>query len=613
MFVLLPSSWRSLRLCHGNNALGDVTARRRTGWTAPRARSCQGTKGLLAGASGATLLSRWAGLRSRVSDRRCNRSRRQRRLSFQSLVRRAQLMETEIRAAMQLEPSRLRVEPAEETARRSSTEGDDLRGGWLPLFRGSAPYVAMNRQSAMVFHIPGHLLDSERSAELANLTSDIVLCTLLGVRPVLVLALEHRVLARLKSELALPESGKSANALEAICEIAARSPADMAQVLRVLKQEAGLVCAEVESLFCQAAARPGMSDGFSVPACQVFSSSQLLSTSPRRAPTGEKMSPLLGQVHDLDVTQIKRRLADGEVVCLLPLGRAGSSDLHVVPSEELAAEAAKDLKASKLIFFTRGQKIVDSERGNVIPTLQLRDASRFTEHAQAHSELYADEESREMIRYLELLTQALRNGTRRGHLIDPRQGALLQELYTTDGSGTMISLDLYDGIRLAHSGDVSGILKLIEPLVEKGLLRRRSTYEVENACNNREMFVWKRDDETIGCASLQRFEDSPDQAELGCFVISTKCRGKGHGAVLLSYVEQVALLSGLRSLFLLTTQTMQWFVERGFNSAPLETLPPSKQHGYDMGRSSKVFVKDISVLPSELQQRFTFVEVDTLD
>ncbi|CAE7191380.1 argA [Symbiodinium necroappetens] len=348
----------------------------------------------------------------------------------------------------------------------------------------------------------------------------------------------------------------------------------------------------------------------------VFASSQLLSTAPRKA-TGSESSPLLGRVIEIDTAQIHRRLQEDDIVCVLPVG-AGSllgtgSQLRYVPSEELAAQVAKELKATKLIFFTRGQRLMDTARGHVIPTMQLGEADRLLEYAKTSSSFMEKEESREVIFYLELLLQALRSGTRRAHLIDPRRGALLQELYTTDGSGTMISLDLYDGIRLARSGDVSGILELIEPLVRRGLLRRRNTYEVERACNNQEMFVWKRDDKFVGCASLQQFSDAPGKAELGCFVISPLCRGKGHGAVLLSYVEQVARLLGVQQLFLLTTQTMQWFVERGFQNAPVEELPPGKREGYDLGRSSKVFIKNISDLPSELQQRFTFVEVDTLD
>jgi len=138
----------------------------------------------------------------------------------------------------------------------------------------------------------------------------------------------------------------------------------------------------------------------------------------------------------------------------------------------------------------------------------------------------------------------------------------------------LISQDLYEGIRFANPSDVSGILELIEPLTTQGLLRRRSGYEVECACSKGEFIVWKRDDSTIGCASLQCFDGAQEMAELGCFVVSSRCRGKGHGAVMLSFIERIALLQGIKVLFLLTTQTMQWFVERGFRAGSLLDLPP---------------------------------------
>jgi len=269
---------------------------------------------------------------------------------------------------------------------------------------------------------------------------------------------------------------------------------------------------------------------------------------------------------------------------------------------------AKQLKASKLVFFTRGQQLVDSRRDALVAAMQIKDATAFVEYARDKPELMGDGFTSETIRHLGLLIETLTGGTRRGHLIDTAQGALLQELYTTDGRGTLISQDLYDGIRLARSSDVAGILELIEPLVEKKMLRRRSGYEVENACRERELFVWKRDGTTIGCASLQCFEDSPDMGELGCFMVSPRCVGKGLGSVLLAYMERVAMLQGLRTLFLLTTQSMQWFVERGFQEATVQDLPASKQQSYDVSRSSKVYVKHIDSIPEELQQRFTFVE-----
>lgn len=536
--------------------------------------------------------------------RRCRRVRHR----LQSFAcQQPELVEKEIRAAMQLDPSRLQIQSS-----KDSRDNRDLRGEWLPLFRGSAPYVAMFRQSIMVFHIPGQLLIDTQCSELEGLLSDIALCAVLGVRPVLVPSLSQRVLSRLRTEYNV-EVGECAYAVEAVCNASFKN---QETVSRLLKQEAGMLCAEVQDLFRRVAAKPtGNFDNNK--SLSVFASSQLVSAAPPRAKTGWQTSPLLGRVTGIDAAQILQRLQEEQVVCVLQVAAGslqGDGRLRYIPSEELAAQVAEKLKASKLIFFTRGQRIVDTARGNVVPTMQLAEASKLVEEwSKAGNSFMDKEESKEIVRYLDLLIQALRCGTRRGHLIDPQRGALLQELYTTDGSGTMISLDLYDGIRIARSGDVSGILDLIEPLVKRGLLKRRNTYEVERACNNQEMFVWKRDEKFVGCASLERFEDAPGKAELGCFVVSPLCRGKGHGAVLLSYIERVATLLGVRQLFLLTTQTMQWFVERGFQNASLDDLPPSKRAGYDLGRSSKVFIKNVSDLPSELQQRFTFVEVDAID
>merc|ERR1719195_1025338 len=130
--------------------------------------------------------------------------------------------------------------------------------------------------------------------------------------------------------------------------------------------------------------------------------------------------------------------------------------VQYVPSEELAKKASCQLQAAKLVFFTQGQQLVDTRSRSVVRSMQATDAKAFVDHAKEqtpHTSL--DEGEAEMLGYLEMITQALDCGTRRGHLIDPVQGALLQELYTTDGSGILVSRDLYEGIRLANPADVS--------------------------------------------------------------------------------------------------------------------------------------------------------------
>jgi len=316
------------------------------------------------------------------------------------------------------------------------------------------------------------------------------------------------------------------------------------------------------------------------------------------------------------VEEIGKRLTQGDIVCVTPLGVTAAGKMCYLNSEELAKEVASQLKAAKLVYFTEGQRIVDTRRNHVVAAMQVKDAKAFIKYARGEGEARFQPNryplSAQVIRYVELLVSALAKGTRRGHLIDAARGALLQELYTPDGSGTVISQDLYDGIRLAQETDVAGILDLIQPLVEAKLLKKRTPTDIERACLAREMFVWKRDDITLGVAQLYCFDDDPSAGELGCFVVSPLCRGKGHGSVLLAFMERIAGLQGLTKLFLLTTQTMQWFMEHGFRECKLDALPESKQAVYDAARHSRMYMKRLDSMSSEAMERFTFAEVTEL-
>jgi len=105
--------------------------------------------------------------------------------------------DTQIQAALQLPPQCLQIAPAD----MPTKENSQLTGDWLPLFRGSAPYVGMFRGSTMVFHIPGYLCLPEAQRDLEGLIGDIALCALLGVQLVLVVSVEHRMLERLRADM----------------------------------------------------------------------------------------------------------------------------------------------------------------------------------------------------------------------------------------------------------------------------------------------------------------------------------------------------------------------------------------------------------------------------
>jgi len=184
---------------------------------------------------------------------------------------------------------------------------------------------------------------------------------------------------------------------------------------------------------------------------------------------------------------------------------------------------------------------------------------------------------------------ALRAGVKRVHLISPYDGALLQELYTRDGSGTMISGDLYDGIHNATVDDLNAIHEVITPLVEKGILVERTKAQLERDID--QYHVYTRDDLLIACGQLTYFENG--YAEFGCLVVNPLYRAKGRGDAMLGYLERLCVQNGATTMFVLSTQTMEWFCERGFDEVTVDRLPPSRQATYNHRRGSKIYMKRV--------------------
>ena len=85
-------------------------------------------------------------------------------------------------------------------------------------------------------------------------------------------------------------------------------------------------------------------------------------------------------------------------------------------------------------------------------------------------------------------------------------------------------------------------------------------------------------------------------AEIGCLVVNPIYRAKGRGDAMLGYLERVCVVEGASNLFVLSTQTMEWFIERGFDEVGVDLLPPSRQATYNYDRASKIYMKKINSL-----------------
>ncbi len=276
-----------------------------------------------------------------------------------------------------------------------------------------------------------------------------------------------------------------------------------------------------------------------------------------------------GLVRKINAAFIQEQLQVHNIVLLSPIGYSPTGEAYNLRYEQVAIATAKALKADKLIFFS-------PDSLNLPPELTPEEARTFKDHHEL----------------MPAVVEALDSFIERIHLLNAlTDGALLLELYTRDGAGTLITAEQFETLRNANIEDISGILDLIRPLEQQGILIKRSREQLELEIHK--FYIITRDREVIACVALYDTAD-PMVAELACLAVNNHYRGGNRGDKLLKHIEQVAYQQGKQRLLVLTTQTTQWFRERGFVKASIEDLPSNKKQLYNYQRNSQVLFKTLS-------------------
>jgi len=287
-----------------------------------------------------------------------------------------------------------------------------------------------------------------------------------------------------------------------------------------------------------------------------------------------------GEVRRVQRDAMRQRLEAGDLVLVSPLGYSPTGEIFNLTMEDVAAETAIALGADKLIFLSEGAGVAD-EQGNLLRELTVSQAQALLTTGKVPGP--------DVPPHLPAAIRACRDRVARVHLLSRHlEGALLLELFTHEGVGTMVSQDPLEQLRPAGIDDVGSILQLIEPLEADGTLvkRSRELLEIEIA----RFFVLQHDRMIAGCAALY---PSADEAagELACLAVHPDYRNAGAGERLLRRVESEARRQSMARLFVLTTRATHWFIEHGFAECSVDELPATKQALYNYQRRSKVLVK----------------------
>jgi len=292
---------------------------------------------------------------------------------------------------------------------------------------------------------------------------------------------------------------------------------------------------------------------------------------------------LTGEVRRVDIEGVRLRLDDGDLVLVSPLGYSPTGEIFNLTLEEVATQVAVRLSAHKLIFLMETEGVRNGRR-QLLTELSTREAEALLAH---HAKLPPD-----VLLYLPCALRACDNGVKRAHLISRhRDGALLLELFTRDGVGTMVAAAPLAHLRSATIDDVGGILSIIEPLEADGVLVRRSRERLEMEIER--FVVAEHDGAIVGCAALYAFPEERI-GELAALAVDPDFRRGGYGEALLHEIEQRAKKLKLTRLFVLTTRTSGWFLERGFVESDPNRLPRQKRDLYNWQRRSLVYEKALA-------------------
>ena len=457
---------------------------------------------------------------------------------------------------------------------------------FIPWFRAVAPYIHAYRGKTFVVGVAGELI---AAGKLNAFVQDLAILHAMGIKLVMV----HGFRPQLDEQLAA--KGHRSRYSHGI-RITDAITLDCAQ------EAAGQLRFEIEAAFSQGLPNTPMAN-----ATVRVVSGNFLTARPVGIVDGVDFMHS-GLVRRVDAAAIRRAIDIGALVLLSPFGFSPTGEAFNLRMEEVATATAIALAADKLLFMTEIAGIsehatklatnaatiaatnaaadpADNPDSAIDTELALADAKRLL------AALPAPAQPSDAAFYLQHCVKACEGGVERSHILPfAVDGAILQEIFTHDGIGTMVVDEKLESLHEATADDVGGILQLIAPFERDGTLVRRERTEIERDIAN--YTVITHDGVIFGCAALYPYPEART-GEMAALTVSPEVQGQGDGERMLKRVEQRARAQGLDSIFVLTTRTMHWFIKRGFVVVDPDWLPEARKRKYNWDRRSQVLVKKL--------------------
>jgi len=430
--------------------------------------------------------------------------------------------------------------------------------------RQAAPYIHAFRGRAFVVAFGGEVLETGVAQALIH---DIALLDSMGIQLVLVHGARPQIDAEMRSR-----------GLETRFHNGLR--VTDAAALECVKRAMGVTRIEIEALLSQGLPNTPLAGAF-----LRVTGGNFISAKPVGVEDGVDFQ-FTGAVRKVEAEEIRADLAQENVVLITPIAASPSGEIFNLAWEEVAEAVAIAIRADKLIFLCDAPGLLD-RRGERIPALTVDEAETLLAKRV--------KQGSETARVLPAAIRACRAGVGRVHFLDrAMDGAMLLELFTHDGVGTVMTRAPLARLREATPDDVGAVLNLIAPLEADGTLVKRGRERIEMEIER--FSLLDHDGVVVGCAALYplaRTRGEVATAELACLAVMPEYRRAGYGDQLRQHIEKRARAAKIRRLCVLTTRTAHWFVERGYAEAGLDVLPKARRGLYNFQRRSKVLIKNL--------------------
>jgi amino-acid N-acetyltransferase len=302
-----------------------------------------------------------------------------------------------------------------------------------------------------------------------------------------------------------------------------------------------------------------------------------------------------GTVEKINVELVRRTLAEGLIPIFPNIGWSGSGKPYNISSNELAYLLARTLKAEKLFYISRhvGVSVEEYKLPEGVPVSSEGVATHLSvDQANRFLSMNAEKQQDEMVELIRLGCKACSEGVARVHIVNGEgEGVILQEIFSSRGCGTMIYTNEHENIRPLQLTDIPEILRIMSPYVAEEILLPRTEQELADQLDH--FVVYEVDGILHACGALIPSVEEKGRGEIAAITVDRTYKGFGIGKRILSYLADRASRSGIKHLYVLTTQTADWFQQFGFKEGGVQDLPADKRKDYNRLRNSRVLLLDL--------------------